>query len=642
MTMADTSAHDFLRTADDHDSDGVSRADRRAPGGADIEVRHLRQVLLWPLRLMPMREPGGASEPGGPRRSAWQVLRDLGNVAGASPWRELFDEYAGGVAGFQERHYNEFVTFLPFVQRFLYGEARRQRQTGRRSDRAADALAKGDRAGNPHGARDADAPMRIFRRHDIAQVRVVARTGDAPLTLKVAHVDLYFFFDVDVVLLNVELAVDNLSLAQAQEQLYRFGRAYPAGWDASGQALHSMASVEWLDASGAVLAHSDAQDREAYMAHVCEHRAPRIAPHWAFMLRPLVSDASDEPGVLRYRQIEYYRMPLMAYLALDDPRALSRSDFVRLGLVTGAGGPGDRPAPARPDLLPEAAPPGSADFHAAAAPGTGRRASDLPYAEEHLADFEKRYCYDRFWAQAGAAPNTRYLCSGQALVVVGDAQSEFFGCPERGVLAQFRHQHFLLFLIAHFQKASLLMMSDRLVEALRDLDVGQAASVRRFKRAIRASFESFLRFTHRYWFHEVSEQAQVRALFHLSTTHLGTDPLYAEIKERMADMNSYLDADSLRRQANTVVRLTVVTILGLIGTVTTGFLGMNLIAEADAPMSLKLLYFAVVFVLTTLLTFYTMAKSKRLSDFLDALSDENLAAWAKFKALGAVWRRGAD
>ena len=613
LTMTDSCADDFLR-AD-------TQVSGRARHSAATEVRHLRQVLLWPLRLMPTRASGASSAPGAAggagsasgsaHRPAWQVLRDLGE---ASPWRELFDEYAGGTAGFQERHYNEFVTFLPFVQRFLYGEGRRQRPPSGPGDASGTAR-------QAHSARDADAPMRVFRRHDIAQVRVVARPGDAALTLNVAHVDLYFFFDVDVVLLNVELAVDNVSLAQAQEQLYRFGRAYPAGWDAAGQALHSMASVEWLDASGAVLAHSDAQDREAYMAHVCEHRAPRIAPHWAFMLRPLVSDASDEPGVLRYRQIEYYRMPLMAYLALDDPRALTRSDFVRLGLVTGAGGPGDESVPA---------------------PGPGRRASDLPYAEAHLADFEQRYCYDRFWAQAGAAPNTRYLCSGQALIVVGAAQSEFFACPERGVLAQFRHQHFLLFLIAHFQKASLLMMSDRLVEALHDLDVGQAASVRRFKRAIRASFESFLRFTHRYWFHEVSEQAQVRALFHLSTTHLGTDPLYAEIKERMADMSSYLDADSLRRQANTVVRLTVVTILGLIGTVTTGFLGMNLLAEADAPLGQKLLYFALVFVLTVLLTFYTTAKSKRLSDFLDALSDENLSLWAKCKSLAAVWRRGAD
>ena len=104
-------------------------------------------------------------------------------------------------------------------------------------------------------------------------------------------------------------------------------------------------------------------------------------------------------------------------------------------------------------------------------------------------------------------------------------------------------------------------------------------------------------------------------------------------------MSSYLDADSLRRQANTVVRLTVVTIFGLIGTVTTGFLGMNLIAEADASFWTKLGYFFAVFIPTIGLTVYTMVKSKGLSDFLDALSDERLTAWQKTKSLAAVWRR---
>jgi hypothetical protein len=551
-----------------------------------VTVKHLRQVLLWPLRLMPTPGPSGASH-----RTPWQVLRDLGD---ASPWREVVDEFTGDKASFHERHYNEFVTFLPYVQRFLYGDGRSKRNAGDGDD---------------------DAPMRVFRRHDVRHVRVVARAGDAPVTLDIVHVDLYFFFDVDVVLLNVEVAANDLTLAQAQEQLYRFGRGYPAGWDANGQALHTMASVEWLGAAGEVLASSDAQQRDAFLAHVAEHRAPRIAAHWAFMLKPLVSDHSDEPGALRFRQIEYYRMPLMGYLALDDPRALSRNDFIRLGLVTGAGGGGN------------------AGLHDGSA---------LPYAADHLADFEQRYCYDRFWANAGSAPNTRYLCSGHALIVVGDARAEYYGCRDRGVLAQFRHQHFLLFLIAHFQKAALLMSSDRLVEALKGLDVGDATSVRRFKRLIRSSFEGFLRFTHRYWFHEVSEQAQVRALFHLCSLHLGLDPLYDEVKERVADMNSYLDADSLRRQANTVVRLTVVTILGLIGTVTTGFLGMNLLAEAEASPLRKLLIFGVVFGVTIVLTLYTMAKSKGLSDFLDALSDERLSVWMKLKALAGVWRRGGE
>ncbi|MDM0022949.1 hypothetical protein [Variovorax saccharolyticus] len=550
---------------------------------AAAPVKHLRQTLLWPLRLMPTTQPRHA------HRGPWQVLRDLGD---ASPWREEIDEYTGASDRFHERHYNEFVSFLPYVQRFLYGDGRKGRAAG--------------------GANGGDSPMRVFRRSDIAAVRVVARQGDAPITLQVVHVDLYFFFDVDVVLLNLEVGVDHLSLAQAQEILYRFGRAYPGGWDAQGQALHCMHSVEWLAADGSVLAASDAQQREAFLAHVAEHRAPRLAAHWAWLMRPLVSDHSDEAGALRFRQIEYYRMPVMAYLALDDPRRLSRSDFIRLAMVTGT-----------------------------AEPATGA-SGPLPYIEEQVADFEQRYCYDRFWTDAGAAPRTRYLCNGRALIVIGDAHAEYFCCRDRGVLSQFRHQHFLLFLIAHFQKAALLMYSDRLVEALRNLDIHDVASVKRFKRAIRASFEGFLRFTHRYWFHEISEQAQVRALSHLCATHLGLDPLYDEVKERIADMNTYLDADSLRRQANTVVRLTVVTLFGLIGTITTGFLGMNLLAEADSPLWRKLLWFGIVFAFTTWLTVYTMVKSKRLSDFIDALSDERHTLRSKLGVLARVWRAGSD
>ena len=67
----------------------------------------------------------------------------------------------------------------------------------------------------------------------------------------------------------------------------------------------------------------------------------------------------------------------------------------------------------------------------------------------------------------------------------------------------------------------------------------------------------------------------------------------------------------------------------------------------DTPLTLNaahvdLYFFLLVFALTTLLTFYTMAKSRRLSDFLDALSDENLSPWAKFKSLAAVWRRSHE
>lgn len=546
-----------------------------APAMTAPQVQRLHQILLWPLRLMPIGDA-----PAAPRRP-WELLLAQPD----QPWREVVDEYTGDAARFHERHYQEFVTFLPFVQRFLYGE-------GRSPLRPDDAL----------GA----SGMKVLRREDVAQLRLRTRPGEPQLRLEVVHIDLYFFFDVDVVLLNVELGAKALSLRQAQELLYRLGRAYPSGWDAQGLPLHTLAEAEWLGRAGQVLAASDAIERERFIAHVAEHRAPRLSAHWDFLLRPLVNDASEFPGALRFRQIEYYRMPMMAYLALDDPSALSRSDFVRLGLVTGAAGAG----------------------------------SGLPFSEQYLQDFEQRYCYDRFWSAAGAAPQTRYLCSGHALIVVGRADAEFFCCRDRGVLAQFRHQHFLIFLIAHFQKAALLMFSDRLVEALRRLNVNDAENVRRFKRAIRASFEGFLRFSHRYWFHAVAEQAQARALYRMSAQHLELDALYAEVKARITDMSAYLETDSIRRQANTVVRLTVVTIFGLIGTITTGFLGMNLLAESEAPWWRRLLVFVVTLAATIALTLYTMAKSKRLSDFLDVLSDERLSAANKLRTFLAVWRSG--
>ena len=181
---------------------------------AAMPVRHYRQVLLWPLRVMP--RSGG--------RPPWQALRDLGSN---SPWREQVDEYSGEQQTFHERHYHEFVTFLPYVQHFLYGEGRAARDDD-------------DDGGG--------APMRVFRRRDVAAVRVTARAGAEPITLRVQHVDLYFFFDVDVVLLNVEVEASGLMLGQAQELMYRFGRGYPPGWDAQGEPLHCLSST--LRASG--------------------------------------------------------------------------------------------------------------------------------------------------------------------------------------------------------------------------------------------------------------------------------------------------------------------------------------------------------------------------------------------------------
>ena len=225
--------------------------------------------------------------------------------------------------------------------------------------------------------------------------------------------------------------------------------------------------------------------------------------------------------------------------------------------------------------------------------------------------------------------------------MIGDANSEFFLNAERGILAQFRHQYRLLFLVNHFHRATLLLYSQLLADAIQRLDVRSPDSIRRFKRRIRASFEAFLRFTHRYWFHELSEIPHLQAVYRLCATRLGNDTLYAEIKGEIREMVDYLDSDAQRRQSTTVMRLTVVTTLSLVGTVATGFLGMNIFADAEEPLLHRALFFIGALIGTGLLTAYAVIKSKRLADLLDALSDESLSPSQRLRAIFGSWRRSA-
>jgi multisubunit Na+/H+ antiporter MnhG subunit len=267
--------------------------------------------------------------------------------------------------------------------------------------------------------------------------------------------------------------------------------------------------------------------------------------------------------------------------------------------------------------------------------------SELPYSESYLAEFERRFCYDRYCdARLGTrAAGTRFMSTGHTLVGIGEADDRFFMNADGGFLGRFRHQHFLLFLVAHFQRAALPMFSDRLVAAVSRLDIGDADATRVFRRDIRHALENFLRFEHRYWFYEIANQAQARELYAMTRQHLGLDALYRDIREELQDMDNFLDVEAMRRQNETVVRLTVVTTFGLIGTVCTGFLGMNLLAWAEHPTELRVLAFLLVLILTSAVTLYTVAKSRGLSEFMDALSDDQVSWRAKMKAFQNVWRK---
>jgi uncharacterized membrane protein YuzA (DUF378 family) len=535
-------------------------------------VRLFHASLVWPLQIEQRAHRATKAQ-------HWQAFEETTHT---HPWKRIDDEFTDDPSQFRERHYREFVSFLPYVQRFLYGEGR-----------------LGQAAGRTGG----DSPLHVFRRKDIAKLRVTLRPGQLPIELDIVHVDLYFFDDLDLVQFNVEVRARDLPLDTVRDILFRFGRAYPSGWDENGDGVHNSHSAEWISTDGDVIACSDASRSDKFLPFVCQHRSPCISEHWASLLRPLVLDHSGEPGELRYRLIEYHRMPVMAYLSMDRPRALTKEDWIRIGLAS--------------TLHPD---------------------EQLPVNEPTIGNFESLYCQDRFWTDSAVGPNTRFICTGNALTVVGDNASAFFSDSERGVLAQFRHQYFLVFLVAHLHRASLLVFSDVLVGAVNALNIRNDDLIRQFKRRIRANFETFLRFTHRYWFHELSERPHLQAIFRMCSNHLRNDALYEEVRDEIREMSHYLDSDSQRRQSNTVLRLTVITIIGLIATVTTGYFGMNIIAFGEGSIWERMLHGVLATTAFTCLILLAIARSKRLSDFLEILTDEKTPMHKKLRAFWSVLR----
>jgi len=537
------------------------------PASPDATV--VKQFLLWPVQLMPLKE-------GQQIHSHWELLDNCG------PWERLIDEFLIDPCEFQERHYREFVTFLPHVQRVLYGEG----SVGTRAEQR-------------------ESPIRVYRRKDISKVELILENSSEPVVLEVAHVDLYFFYDADLVILALEVFGNDLPLPVVQDLMFLFGRAYPSGWRDDGLPFHCT-KIAWLGKDGEVLAVSDFEDREKFLTSVCRHRAVALGAHWEFLLEPMVPHHSGRSGAIRYRQLEYYRMPIMAFLALDDPAKLTRFDYAQLAF--------------------------------AAARGDGK---SLPFSTRHLRRFETDYCYDRYFEQTHREGScTRIMCSGHAFVITGDARSAFFIDPERGLLGQFRHQYFVLGLLVHFHKAALLMMSDRPVGAVKKLDITEAASIRRFRRDIRQTLEIFLPVHASLLVSRDLRSGSVpRCIPHVDAPSRDgaglpgssrRTPRYGSIS-RQRPVATAIEHDDPSDRGHDC----------LIGMTTTGFFGMNLLAWADAPLLDRSIFFFAVLIPTVALTVYTVVKSRRLAEFLGKLSDERLTAWEKWTSFRKIWQSTA-
>lgn len=158
-----------------------------------ITVNHFRQIAIWPVQLMPVR-------PGPQVQRHWEQL-DTAGASGA--WRPVNEAGAGSSGTSSKRHYKEFVTFPPYVRRFLYGSA----------------------AGQEAATARTDCSIHRYARDDVRRVRVISSQGSPAIELEVGRIELLFFLDADIALLVFEMHASNLPLELAQDVLFRFARA---------------------------------------------------------------------------------------------------------------------------------------------------------------------------------------------------------------------------------------------------------------------------------------------------------------------------------------------------------------------------------------------------------------------------------
>ena len=233
------------------------------------------------------------------------------------------------------------------------------------------------------------------------------------------------------------------------------------------QACNARGIAEELQHSSMDVA-PDAQDEldaaTLQREHVYFHREPHTNAIWRKLLEPLVPShlriegLSDIPQIpqndfgLRFEHIADDRIPLMSYISLAEPQ--ERGDPLAMA---------DDSANAQADhrQTQNAALAIAAGLNPVRriSPGDWMRlafvddegdSSKYPYSPAFFSgDPLGGFAYDRFWHPTGTGEaqdrfhSIRWLCSGYALTVVGNARDcAFFADEQSGALCHFRHHYF--------------------------------------------------------------------------------------------------------------------------------------------------------------------------------------------------------
>lgn len=593
-------------------------------------------TLIWPVILHDC-DPSKTSRDGQHEREDPSLQEWRAQICSTGTWKHVaasdvhHDDIERPLDSEYRQLYEEVVYFHPFVRKFLYDRPK-----------SVKAQAVDDCAAcrAPRSDHEFEGGIDLFERDDVHGVTVGVYRADIKttrtMTLGVSKVQL-FLFDTFVAMLVVRLtnrlpeglfpAVSQKILDQGSHELDLddvlalqevFRRAYPPFWFGSRKSVtetpgYMPSSLDWLNSDGQRIAdrHTDrpkpssnANQQQVIRSFVHQTVQSPVVEHFQFLMHPLIpyefkTVTANERHWLAYRQILDERIPVVNYLAFDDPRALTEADWFRLTFCD--------------------------------SPGSDPRVFPYSVNSPDVSELPKKYCIDRYWGPkyrdadlpklssdvaAESWVTTRYLCCGFAFGVVGrysDDKSDMFTVFIR---EHMQHHYFKLGLIAHFGRASLLAFDDRLALAVQHRKMGEETE---FREDVKELEQDFVTFRSRYWFSEVSNHLQGRELFDWWAGHLEVDSLFQQVQGKIDAVAESIDRQETAELNELVKKMTVWSIA-----LATSALGIALLALVnDTDLSNEIIrvptnraLFTILMAVGTVYVFWTIAY-QQISSKLD-------------------------
>ncbi|MEK7995061.1 MAG: hypothetical protein AAB403_14745 [Planctomycetota bacterium] len=449
-------------------------------------------ILLWPVRLRRREEKQSASA------HARAVLDKS-----ACRWTREEDLLRREKEGINDGYaWGEFAYFYPFFRRFLYGDSREGR---------------------------GGAEFALYRLSPGKAEWIVVGEKDWKESFQIKQVWLYIM-ENDTAILKVDLAVPKpISWDSALNATSELRKTYYSHWyqdpgDGTWKGGGARSGIYLKAGESPTDAKPSPEDRQEEMKESLSHRQPRLLPHWADLLQPMILGPAGENSV-GFEVLGDNRMAVMAFAGTESPETLSEHEWFALSQADGAG------------------------FNPCAA---GFRDAELA-----------KVCYDRWWDPQYADPEQqkqRYITGPMTFATVVKARSAADPYWLASNREKWRRQYFQLFFLTHYQRAALLILQHQIAETADLLQSGKRGVL---LEKIRATQQEMARFSSRCWFADVTPQIQGQELYLGLKSQLSLDQLYKEVMDDKGLLADWVMSEFRQRLESIVIPAAI--ILGLLG-----------------------------------------------------------------------------